>query len=229
MATIRALKYHGGQPLSELTTPNIDALGKGIVNLEKHVENINTYGVPGVVAINKFVTDSEEETNLVMNKCKAMGIRVALCEGWEHGGNGTTTLAEEVVKAVESCTSSYSPVYDWKSTTEEKINDVAKKIYGATKVEFQPKARLHLKKVERLGLGDKPICIAKTQNSFSDNPKLLGRPTGFTVTVREIEIAAGAGFIIPIMGDMLRMPGLPAKPAAEGIDIDEEGKITGLS
>ena len=229
VATIRALKYHGGQALSDLTTPNTEALKAGLVNLEKHLENVKAYGVPGVVSINKFVTDSDEEISIVRNKCKEMGMRVALCEGWEHGSNGTTELAKEVVLAVESCTSRYTPVYDWNSSVEDKITAVAKKIYGAANVEFQARAKLNIKRIERLGLSDKPICIAKTQNSFSDNPKALGRPKDFTLTVREIEIAAGAGFVIPITGEMLRMPGLPAIPAAEGIDIDGDGKITGLS
>lgn len=229
VATIRALKYHGGQSLKDLTTPNVETLKDGLVNLEKHLENVQTFGVPGVVSINKFVTDTDEEIEIVRNKCHEMGMRVALCEGWEHGGEGSKDLAQEVVTAVESCNSKYTPVYDWNSTVEEKIKAVAKKIYGANKVEFQTKARLNIKKIERLGLSDKPICIAKTQNSFSDNPKALGRPKDFTLTIRAIEIAAGAGFIIPITGDILRMPGLPAIPSAVDIDIDAEGKITGLS
>ncbi|MDH5475192.1 MAG: formate--tetrahydrofolate ligase [Cyclobacteriaceae bacterium] len=229
VATIRALKYHGGQSLKELTSPNIDALKSGLGNLEKHLENVKTFGVPGVVAINKFVSDTDEEIEIVKNKCKQMGVRIALCEGWEYGGDGSKELAHEVVKAVESCTTKYTPVYDWDSSIEEKIEAVAEKIYGAGKVEFQSKARLNIKKIERLGLSNKPICIAKTQNSFSDNPKALGRPKGFTLTIREIEIAAGAGFVIPITGDILRMPGLPSIPSAVGIDIDEEGKISGLS
>jgi formate--tetrahydrofolate ligase len=229
VATVRALKYHGGQALADLTTPNPDALRKGLVNLEKHLENVKTYGVQGVVSINKFVTDTDEEVQIIKDKCVEMGMRVALCEGWEHGGNGSTELAEEVVKAIDECTSDYTPVYDWNDSIEEKIEAVAKKIYGAAKVEFLPKAKLNIKKIQRLGLSDKPICIAKTQNSFSDNPKALGRPRDFTLTVSEIEIAAGAGFVIPITGNMLRMPGLPAVPAAEGIDIDENGVITGLS
>ncbi|MDH5365800.1 MAG: formate--tetrahydrofolate ligase [Cyclobacteriaceae bacterium] len=229
VATIRALKYHGGQPLNELTTPNVKALNDGLVNLEKHLENVQNFGVPGVVSINKFITDTDEEIEIVRRKCDEMGMRVALCEGWEYGGEGSKDLAKEVVTAVESCTSKYTPVYDWNSTVKEKVEAVAKKIYGANKVEFQKKAYLNIKKIERLGLSDKPVCIAKTQNSFSDNPKALGRPKDFTLTISEIEIAAGAGFIIPITGDILRMPGLPAIPSAVDIDIDEEGKITGLS
>ncbi|WP_317191789.1 formate--tetrahydrofolate ligase [Fulvivirga marina] len=229
VATIRALKYHGGQPLAELKEPDTVSLSKGLLNLEKHLENTKTYGVPAVVAINKFISDTDEEISLVKKRCEALGIRVALCEGWEHGGEGTRELAEQVVASVESFKGKYSPVYDWNWGVKEKIEAVARKIYGARDVEFLPKAKQNLKKIERIGLNDKPICIAKTQNSFSDDPKWLGRPENFTLTVREIEIAAGAGFCIPITGNMLRMPGLPALPAAEGMDIDNNGKITGLS
>ncbi len=229
VATIRALKFHGGQALDQLTTPNPEALKKGIVNLEKHLENVHTYGVPAVVSINKFVTDSDEEVEIVRSSCEALGAKVALCEGWEFGGDGAKDLAEVVVDTVENFKGKYTPVYDWNASVQEKVEAVALKIYGADAVEFSAKAKLNIKKIERLGLQNAPICIAKTQNSFSDNPKLLGRPTGFTLTVREIEIAAGAGFVIPITGNMLRMPGLPSVPAAEGIDIDKDGKITGLS
>ena len=229
VATVRALKYHGGQALADLTTPDVEALRNGLVNLEKHLENVKTYGVPGVVSINKFVTDTDEEVQVIKEKCEEMGIRVAVCESWEHGGDGSIDLAEEVVKAINSCEGAYTPIYNWNQSIEEKVEMVAKKIYGAAKVEFLPKAKLNIKKIERLGLSNKPVCIAKTQNSFSDNPKILGRPRDFTLTVREIEIAAGAGFVIPITGALLRMPGLPAIPAAEGIDIDEHGVITGLS
>ena len=229
VATVRALKYHGGQALADLTTPDVEALRNGLVNLEKHLENVKTYGVPGVVSINKFVTDTDEEVQAIKEKCEEMGIRVAVCESWEHGGDGSIDLAEEVVKAINSCEGAYTPIYNWNQSIEEKVEMVAKKIYGAAKVEFLPKAKLNIKKIERLGLSNKPVCIAKTQNSFSDNPKILGRPRDFTLTVREIEIAAGAGFVIPITGALLRMPGLPAIPAAEGIDIDEHGVITGLS
>ncbi|GAA0890701.1 formate--tetrahydrofolate ligase [Fulvivirga kasyanovii] len=229
VATIRALKYHGGHPLATLKEPDTVSLSKGLLNLEKHLENTKIYGVPAVVAINKFVSDTDEEINIVKERCEALGIRVALCEGWEHGGEGTKELAEQVVASVESFKGKYKPVYDWSWSVKEKIEAVARKIYGARDIEFLPKAKQNLKKIERIGLNDKPICIAKTQNSFSDDPKWLGRPENFTLTVREIEIAAGAGFCIPVTGNMLRMPGLPSMPAAEGMDIDNNGKITGLS
>ncbi|UII32384.1 formate--tetrahydrofolate ligase [Fulvivirga ulvae] len=229
VATIRALKYHGGHPLATLKEPDTVSLSKGLLNLEKHLENTKIYGVPAVVAINRFISDTDEEINIVKQRCEALGIRVALCEGWEYGGEGTKALAEQVVASVESFKGKYKPVYDWSWSVKEKIEAVARKIYGARDVEFLPKAKQNLKKIERIGLNDKPICIAKTQNSFSDDPKWLGRPENFTLTVREIEIAAGAGFCIPVTGNMLRMPGLPALPAAEGMDIDNNGKITGLS
>ena len=229
VTTIRALKYHGGQALSSLKAPNTVALVRGLANLEKHIENTKIYGLPTVVSVNKFVSDTDDEIAIVTQRCAELGVRVAVSEGWEKGGAGTTDLAEQVVEAVQSNKSKYKPVYDWNWTVKEKIEAVARKIYGARNVEFLPKAKQNLKKIERIGLSKKPVCIAKTQNSLSDDPKWLGRPENFTLTVREIEIAAGAGFSIPITGNMLRMPGLPATPAAEGMDIDNDGKITGLS
>jgi len=230
VATVRALKYHGGQDIKELTTENVDTLITGMSNLDKHIENIQSFGLPVVVAINKFVTDTDAEVAALKDHCNSIeGVKVALCEGWEHGGDGCTDLAQEVVDAVESCTEPYKPMYDWDWSIEDKIVKVAKNIYGAGSVVFNPKAKANLKTIEKLGLSKLPICIAKTQNSLSDNTKLLGRPEGFKLTVREIEIAAGAGFVIPITGNMLRMPGLPMIPAAEGIDIDADGNISGLS
>ncbi len=229
VSTIRALKYHGGQQLADLKTPDTVALVRGLANLERHVNNIKTFNIPGVVSVNKFVSDTQEEIDVVIKWCEKMGIKVAVCEGWEKGGSGSVQLAEQVVEAVDSCTSTYKPVYNWDDSVQEKIEAVARKIYGASDVEFLPKAKQNLRKIERIGMNDKPICIAKTQYSFSDDPKALGKPAKFTLTVREIEIAAGAGFSIPITGNMLRMPGLPGVPAAEGMDIDENGKITGLS
>ncbi|MCE7993357.1 MAG: formate--tetrahydrofolate ligase [Roseivirga sp.] len=230
VATVRALKYHGGQDLKELKTPNVDALANGFSNLEKHIENMQAFGVPVVVSINKFITDSDEEIAYINDRCAAMdNVRVALCEGWEHGGDGATDLAQEVVDAVDSCTGKFIPAYDLEMSVKEKIEAVATKVYGAASVKFANKALLNLKRIERLGLQNLPICMAKTQNSISDNPKLKGRPEGFELNVREIEIAAGAGFVIPITGAMLRMPGLPMIPAAEGIDIDADGNISGLS
>lgn len=229
VATVRALKYHGGQGLAQLTTPDLAALEKGIGNLEKHVENLKEFGLPVVVAINKFVADTQEELDFLFNACNQLEVRGAICEGWEFGGDGALDLAEKVVTAVSECKGGFKPLYPWKSSVEHKIELVAKQIYGAGSVVFQPKAKNDLKTINRLGLEHLPICIAKTQNSLSDNTKLLGRPEGFKLTVREIEIAAGAGFLIPITGNMLRMPGLPATPAAENIDIDENGNISGLS
>ena len=230
VATVRALKYHGGQDLKELKTENVAALEKGLANLEKHIENMWSFGLPVVVAINRFVSDSEDELETIRKRCAEMSnVRVALCEGWEHGGDGTTNLAKEVVSAVESNLGNFKPTYDLALPVKEKIEKLARKIYGAESVVFQPKALMNLRKIARLGLEGLPICMAKTQYSFSDNPKLIGRPERFEMVVREIEIAAGAGFLIPITGNMLRMPGLPAFPAAEGIDIDAEGNITGLS
>ena len=230
VATVRALKYHGGQPLTDLKTENVENLKMGLGNLDKHIENLQSFGLPVVVAINKFVTDTDSEIGALKDHCNGKeGVKVALCEGWEHGGEGCTDLAQEVVKAAESNENLFQPMYDWEDSIEDKIVKVAKSIYGAGSVVFQPKAKTDLKTIDKLGLSKLPICIAKTQNSLSDNTKLLGRPEGFKLTVREIEIAAGAGFVIPITGNMLRMPGLPMIPAAEGIDIDGEGNISGLS
>lgn len=229
VATIRALKYHGGVTREDLTKPNVTAVEKGFANLEKHIENTKIFGVPAVISLNKFITDSDEELNWVLNKCKDLGVEIALSEGWEKGGAGMVDLAEKISKAADNFTGKYWPVYDWKASIEEKIRTVAIKIYGAKDVEFLPKAKQNIKKIERIGLNGVPVCIAKTQNSFSDDAKKLGRPKDFVITVREIEVAAGAGFIIPITGDILRMPGLPNVPAAIGMDIDNEGKISGLS
>jgi len=229
VATVRALKYHGGQALKDLKIPNLETLKSGVNNLEKHIENINYYGVPPVIAINRFIYDSNEEIDFIISKCKELGVRVAICDGWEHGGNGTKELANEVVTAIENNGEKYKPVYDWNSSVEEKVELVAKRIYGAGSVVFLEKAKLDLKRIKRLGIENLPVCIAKTQNSLSDDTKLLGRPEGFKLTVREIEIASGAGFVIPITGKMLRMPGLPETPAAENIDIDNNGNISGLS
>lgn len=229
VATGRALKYHGGQSLDKLSQVNTVKLAKGLSNLEKHIENARLFGVPVVVSVNKFHTDSQEELDIIVNRCKELGIEAAISDGWAKGGAGMEDLAEKVKRACENSTGEYKKVYHWDWSVEDKIDAVARKIYGASKVEYLPKAKQNLKKIERIGLSDKPICIAKTQNSLSDDPKWLGRPENFTLTVREIEIAAGAGFIIPITGNMLRMPGLPARPAAVTMDIDNSGTISGLS
>lgn len=228
VATIRALKYHGGGNLKELTVPNPEAVRKGLVNLEKHLENTKHYGVKPVVALNLFTTDTEEEVSIVLERCRELGVQAVVADVWGKGGAGAEDLAKAVTEIVEKDEGQFAPLYDWKLPVEEKIEAVATKIYGASGVEYSSKARLNLKRIARLGLEGLPVCIAKTQKSLSDNPKLIGRPEGFTITVREIEIAAGAGFLVPITGDMMRMPGLPAVPAAEGIDIDKAGNISGL-
>jgi formate--tetrahydrofolate ligase len=229
VATIRALKYHGGVAKEDLKKPNLAALQEGFHNLEKHIENTKIFGVPAVISLNKFVTDTDEELNWVINKCNELGVEIALSEGWEKGGEGMLDLATKIARAADNFTGKYWPVYDWHSSIAEKIETVAIKIYGAKGVEFLPKAKQNLKRIERIGLNGVPVCIAKTQNSFSDDAKKLGRPKDFIITVREIEVAAGAGFVIPITGDILRMPGLPNIPAAMGMDIDNDGKISGLS
>ncbi|MCK6617758.1 MAG: formate--tetrahydrofolate ligase [Cyclobacteriaceae bacterium] len=229
VATIRALKYHGGVPREELTKPNLKALEAGFVNLEKHIENTKIFGVPAVISLNKFISDTDEEIKWVINKCEELGVDIALSEGWEKGGAGMVDLAKKVTEAADSFHGKYWPVYDWKASIEEKVRTVAVKIYGAKDVEFLPKAKQNLKRIDRIGLNGVPVCIAKTQNSFSDDAKKLGRPKDFIITVREIEVAAGAGFVIPITGDILRMPGLPVVPAALAMDIDNEGRIIGLS
>lgn len=229
VATLRALKYHGGVAKEDLKKPDVAAVERGFANLEKHIENTKIFGVPTVISLNKFITDTPEELNWVLKKCESLGVEIALSEGWEKGGAGMTDLAEKIARAADNFTGKYWPVYDWKSSIEEKIETVAIKIYGAKGVEFLPKAKQNLRKIARIGLNGVPVCIAKTQNSFSDDAKKLGRPKDFVITVREIEVAAGAGFVIPITGDILRMPGLPNVPAAMGMDIDNTGKISGLS
>ncbi|MDX1667227.1 MAG: formate--tetrahydrofolate ligase, partial [Saprospiraceae bacterium] len=228
VATVRALKYHGGVSQSDLETPNPEAVEKGLVNLEKHLENIRLFNLPAVVSINRFLTDSEEEIDLIRKRCEKIGVPAILSDAWAEGGEGTLELARTVAEACESNEAKFKPLYKWEWDVEKKIKTVATKIYGAKAIDYTSRAKADLRKIERLGLTGLPVCIAKTQKSLSDNPKLLGRPKDFVVTVREIEIAAGAGFLIPITGNIMRMPGLPARPSAEDIDIDEEGKITGL-
>jgi formate--tetrahydrofolate ligase len=229
VATIRALRHHGGAKLDEINNPNVSYVEAGFCNLEKHIENIRKFNIEPVVAINTFSCDSYEEINIVKSKCKLLGVKAVVSENWAKGGDGTIDLAKAVVKVVESHKSEYKPLYDWNTPVKEKIEIIAKEIYGASGVDFDKKAKLNLKRIERLGFNDFAICMAKTQKSFSDNEYLRGRPTCFVVTVREIEIAAGAKFIIPILGQMMRMPGLPDKPASEGMTIDENGVISGLS
>ena len=226
--TIRALKYHGGAALNSLTIPNVDALIKGLPNLEKHLENTKLYNITPVIAINKFYSDSDEEIQVIFDLARKLKVKVALSDGWAKGGEGALDLAAKVLLAIEENNSDFKPLYRWEQDVVTKIETVAKKIYGAEKVEFSPKAIKDLKTILDLGLEGLPVCIAKTQKSLSDDPLLLGRPTGFTLNVREIEIAAGAGFLIPITGDMMRMPGLPAHPASENITVDLDGNIYGL-
>ncbi len=227
-ATIRALKYHGGADLNSLTTPDTEALKKGLPNLEKHLENIAKFKVAPVIAINKFTLDSDDEINIIRDFAASKGVKVALAEVWEKGGEGAIELAQCVIDVIASDTSDFKPLYRWEASVTDKIETIATEIYGAEYVDYTSKAKAHLKKISDLGLDHLPVCIAKTQKSLSDNPKLLGRPKDFMITVREIEIAAGAGFLIPITGDIMRMPGLPAHPASEGIDVNDEGEITGL-
>lgn len=229
VATIRALKYHGGQALADLKTPNVEALKAGLPNLGRHIESMQTFGMPVVISINRFTDDSEEEIAAVKEYAESLGVRVALSEGWAKGGEGCLDLADRVMEAVAESNGSYQPTYELEDSIEEKITKVVQKIYGGDGVEFAAKAKRQMAQFAKLGFDKLPICMAKTQKSLSDNDKLLGRPTGFTVTVREFEVAAGAGFIIPICGNMMRMPGLPATPAAEGMSIDANGVIDGLS
>jgi formate--tetrahydrofolate ligase len=226
--TIRALKYHGGCSLKSLENPDVDALRKGLPNLEKHLENIQQFGLEPVIAINKFTTDGQEEIQLIQDFAKVKNIRCAVADVWQKGGKGAIELAKHVQEAVKHCNTTFNPIYDWDMSIETKIERVAKKIYGAKHVDYNSTAKRQLKEIKELGLDNLPVCIAKTQKSLSDNPALLGRPKDFTITVREIEIASGAGFLIPITGNIMRMPGLPAHPASEWIDISDDGEIYGL-
>ncbi len=227
-ATIRALKYHGGADLKSLTTPDVEALKKGLPNLEKHLENIKQFNVTPVIAINRFTTDTDEEVQVIMDKAKELGIRCAVADLWAKGGEGAIDLAHKVIEVAESNPPVFDPMYDWSWSVKKKIETLATKIYGAEHVEYTAKAKANLRTISKLGLDQMPICIAKTQKSLSDNPALLGRPKDFIITVREIEIASGAGFLIPITGDIMRMPGLPAHPQSEKISVDNAGNITGL-
>ena len=224
--TIRALKYHGGADLKSLTDENVDALKKGIPNLEKHLENIGQFNLTPVIAINRFVSDTEAEIQAIIDFAKQNKIRIAVAEVWAKGGEGALDLAQHVVDIVESGESEFKALYDWDLSVKDKIKTIASKIYGASQVDYSVKAKKNLKTITSLGMDNLPICMAKTQKSLSDDPKIIGRPEGFTITIREIEIAAGAGFLIPITGDMMRMPGLPTYPASEKINIDNIGEIS---
>lgn len=229
VTTVRALKYHGGKPLKDINTPDVDALRKGLPNLEKHVENIQNFGICSVVAINKFPNDTDDELKVIIDKCDEIGVKAVVADVWAKGGEGAIELAERVVATASSCMRKWEPMYDWSWSISKKIETIATKIYGAKAIDYTSKAKEDIQKIEMLGLSGLPVCIAKTQKSLSDNPDLLGRPKDFIVTVREIEIASGAGFVIPITGEIMRMPGLPAVPAAENMDVDDDGNITGLA
>ena len=229
VATVKALKMHGGVPKAELGKKNMEALENGIPNLLKHIENITeVYGLPAVVAINKFPTDLDEELELIERKCKELGVNVALSEVWEKGGDGGIELAKEVVRLVEEGKNDFRFAYEDDMSIEEKINAVVTKVYGGDGVDFTPAARKQMARLEELGFGSFPVCMAKTQYSLSDDPKKLGRPSGFRVTVRNMKVSAGAGFIVVLTGDVMTMPGLPKVPAAVNVDVDENGKISGL-
>ncbi len=228
VATVRALKYNGGVPKAELSQENLEALQKGIVNLEKHIENVQKYGVPVVVALNRFVTDSQEELDFVKTFCEERNCQFALAEVWAKGGEGGLALAEKVIDTLEKKESHYHPLYDTELTIREKIETIAKEIYGAGSVSFAPAATKQMKKLEEEGFGKLPVCMAKTQYSLSDNPNLLGRPEGFELSIREMYVSAGAGFVVALTGSIMTMPGLSAQPAAYNVDVDENGKIVGL-
>lgn len=228
VATIRALKYNGGVSKNDLSKENLDALKKGIVNLEKHIENLQKYGVPVVVALNRFTSDTEAEIEYVKSFCIERDCEFSLCEVWEKGGEGGIDLAKKLLKTMEEKQSNYKPLYDLDLTIKEKIEIISKEIYGADKVTYDPVASSAIKKIEELGYGKLPVCMAKNQYSLSDDPKKLGRPTGFTVSIREVYVSAGAGFAVAITGTMMTMPGLPKIPAAEGIDVSDDGTIVGL-
>lgn len=229
VATIRALKYHGGKPLNELGEEDVDALKKGLSNLRKHVDTIQSFGLPIVVCLNHFKNDTEAESEALRNSCKDKGTPIAVSYGFEKGGEGVIELAKKVVAEAAKCNSVFKPTYNMEDNVRSKIEKVCRTVYGAQHVILSNKAKRQLSKFERLGFGNLPVCIAKTQKSLSDDEKLLGRPENFDINIREIEIAAGAGFLIPIAGNILRMPGLPGTPAAENIDISDEGVISGLS
>uniref|UniRef100_UPI004026EE4D formate--tetrahydrofolate ligase n=1 Tax=Agathobacter rectalis TaxID=39491 RepID=UPI004026EE4D len=228
VATIRALKYNGGVPKDELSSENLDALKAGIVNLEKHIENLHKFGVPVVVTLNSFVTDTKAETDFVEQFCKERGCEFALSEVWEKGGEGGIDLANKVLETIEHKESNFKVLYDDSLSLKGKIETVAKEIYGADGVTYSPAAERELKRITDLGMGDFPVCMAKTQYSLSDDAKKLGRPSGFKINVREVYASAGAGFVVAVNGSIMTMPGLSKKPAAYGIDVDDNGVITGL-
>ena len=228
VATVRALKIHGGVKVKDLNEPNPAAVTKGLDNLAKHLENINKFGMKSVVAINRFPSDTDEELKIVKDFVLASGFDASVVEYFTKGSEGGLELAEKVVEMVENDVCHYRGLYDWNSPVEDKVFTIASEIYGAQKVDYSAEAKSDLKKINKYGFDKLPICIAKTQKSLSDNPDLIGRPKDFLVTVREIVIASGAGFLIPITGEIMRMPGLPKKPSAGAIDVEADGNISGL-
>jgi formate--tetrahydrofolate ligase len=228
VATIRALKYNGGVPKADLNEENVEALKKGICNLEKHIENLHKFGVPVVVTLNSFITDTEAENEFVKNFCESKGCEFAISKVWEKGGEGGIPLAEKVLEALENKKSEFKVLYEDDLSLEEKIKTIATEIYGAKGVTYAPAAKKALKQIADMGYSNLPVCMAKTQYSFSDDQTKLGRPTDFEINIREVYISAGAGFVVAITGAIMTMPGLPKAPAAYGIDVNEEGKITGL-
>ena len=228
VATIRALKYNGGVSKNDLKEENLEALKKGIVNLEKHIENLQKYKVPVVVTLNSFITDTPAETEFVKKFCEERNCEFALSEVWEKGGEGGIELANAVLKTLEEKESHFAPIYKDELSLKEKIETVAREIYGASGVNYSDTANKQLKKLTDLGFSNLPICVAKTQYSLSDNPALLGRPTDFRMDIREVYVSAGAGFVVVLTGAIMTMPGLPKVPAAMSIDVDSDGKIVGL-
>ncbi|MCR4430857.1 MAG: formate--tetrahydrofolate ligase [Tepidanaerobacteraceae bacterium] len=229
VATVRALKYNGGVPKEDLNRENLDALKKGIPNLLKHVENITVkFGLPAVVAINRFPADTEAELKLIEEECARYGVKSVLSEVWAKGGEGGIQLAKEVIRLIEKGENSYKPVYSLEQGIAEKIETIAREIYGADGADFSPAALKEIENLEKLGFKNLPVCMAKTQYSLSDDPRKLGRPVGFRINVRNVKVSAGAGFVVALTGDIMTMPGLPKKPAAENIDVDANGRITGL-
>ena len=229
VATIRALRHHGGAQKEQYGDVSLERVKAGFPNLEKHIENAKQFGITPVVAINHRTGDGQDEIDFIIEACANIGVKAFVSKGWALGGEGTKDLAAAVVDNIDNAGNNFTPLYDWNASVEEKVETIAKKVYGADGVDYSAKAVLDLKRIKTLGLDKLPICMAKTQKSFSDNDKLIGRPTDFRVTVREFEFAAGAGFVIPITGAMMRMPGLPAIPASENMDIDNDGVISGLS
>ncbi len=228
VVTCRALKMHGGVKKRDLNSPNLEKLEAGLPNMVKHLENIGKFKLPAVVCLNRFASDTDAEVELVVEYCKDLGIPVAVGDGFARGGEGMEDLADLVVNYAQDCKGTFKPLYDWNDTVENKIEIVAKEIYGAEHIDFTSQAKKDLRTIKKFGYDKLPVCIAKTQKSLSDNPRLLGRPKDFVVTVRDIEISAGAGFLVPVTGAIMRMPGLPATPAAENMDVDDEGNVTGL-